>query len=303
MKRKVIKQSDSFTITLPMKWVKSKGIKPGDEIDLEIEKGKIIVDTEAKTGLESVEIGEVDKTNLRTVIGVAYRAGYNKVLLKLKEEVSLSEAQKNLAFFTGMEVEELKKDKLTLRCITPVNPEEYDFFVKKIFLTLKLMADEVINFTDGKEFNFSNLEEMRKNNLKAREYCMRAINTTTGKESSSDEYTFIHILEKISALFWKMGMYVIKNKPQKSSKIKELLVFIKELIDKSYHVYLKKDYDAGVKVLSDRFAFRKEWLGKDKLLKLYRTKGVDPVLLGLIANTRNRISSAMSRYLTTVIRR
>ena len=298
MKRRIIKQRDSYTLTLPIKWVKSKSLKPGDEIDLDIESGRIIIDSEKHPELESIEINEVDRKNIRTVIGTAYRAGYDKIVLNLDEEVKLPELQKTADFFNGLEIENITKEKTVLRCIADAKPEEYDFFVRKIFLTIKMMMDEVMGNPD-----FNNIEEMRKTNLKAREYCMRAINVMgIGSNDMCDKYTFIHILEKISGSLWGMGIYMKSNKVKSSPRIKELMMFLKNQIDKTYHVYLKKDYSMGVKeVLSDRFKLRAEWYSKGRLLKIYKTKGIDPVLLGFIFEIRKSISSAMARFLSTII--
>jgi antitoxin component of MazEF toxin-antitoxin module len=303
MKRKLIKQRDSYTVTLPIKWVGEKGLKPGDEIDVEIDNGKVVIDSETHPELKSVEIEITDNSILRSVIGVAYRAGYNKITINLKKTINLAELQKVLNFFTGLEVETINSKKFTLRCIIPVSREEYGFFVKKIFLTNKLMIDEIIKFLNGNSLNFHDIDEMRKTNLKAREYCMRAINIEKiGKKEECDEYTFIHIIEKISGSLWHMGQYIDNNKVARSDKLKELLLSLKKLIDRSYHIYLKKDYKSGMhEVLADRFKLRNEWFKQDKLFKIFKSKGNDPVLLSLILDIRTRISDAMSRHLSTII--
>ncbi|MBW2977523.1 AbrB/MazE/SpoVT family DNA-binding domain-containing protein [Candidatus Woesearchaeota archaeon] len=302
MKRRIIQQHKSYTLTLPIKWIEQKGLKQGDEVNIDIESGKVIIDSEAHPELKSVEIELEDNSTIRSVIGSLYRAGYNKIIINLKNPMTMHEVQKAVDFFVGLEIENFDNNVITLRCITPVNAEEFDFFVKKIFLTIKLMFDEIIGFFNGNSFNFINIEDMRKNNLKSREYCMRAINVEKiGKKEKCDEYTFILNIEKISGALWHMGQYIENNKPEKSAKLKELLTFLKDLVDKSYHVYLRKDRKAGITVLSDRFKMRKEWYKNDKFYKLFKTKGVDPVLLALTLKIRSYIHSAIARFLTTIV--
>jgi antitoxin component of MazEF toxin-antitoxin module len=303
MKRRIIQQHKSYTLTLPIKWIEQKRLKQGDEVDIDIENGKIIIDSAARPELRKAVIKVPEKAATKPLIGTAYRAGYTNIILELKEEIGLSELNNIVDHFTGLEIEDFEKKRAVLRCISPVNIEEFNFFVRKIFLSLKLMADELISFIDTKKLNYENIMELRKNIVKSRDYCMRAINIDKiSRKGACDEYLFIHILEKIEGAFWHMTRYIKNNKPKTSIAIKEQLLYLKDLIDKSYHVYLKGDYNLGVKeVLSDRFKLRKEWFDQNKLLKLFKTKDVDPVLLALILGARRRIAAAMTRYLSTII--
>ncbi len=95
MRRKIIKQGKGgYTIYLPKKWVDERGIKRGDEINLEIDNGKIIIDSETHPESKSISIEITYNSMLRSVIGVVYRVGYNKIILDLKQEISLDELQK-----------------------------------------------------------------------------------------------------------------------------------------------------------------------------------------------------------------
>jgi hypothetical protein len=304
MKRKLIKQGGGgYTVYLPKKWIDSRKLKAGDEISIEARGKKLVIDTEVHPEQRAISIVVKDTSVLRSIVGVAYRAGYNRITLNLEKKANISEIQDMLNFFTGLEIEDFTDNKVVLRCITSASAEQYDFFVKKIFLTNKLMIDEIVGFLDGNKFNFQNIDEMRKNNLKAREYCMRAINMQKISEKGAcDEYTFIHILEKMSGTLWHMGQYISKNKLQKSDAVKKELLFIKDILDKSYHVYLKKDFRQGTQdVLPDRYKLRKEWFLQDKLAKLYKTKNTDPVLLALAVDARRRVTSAMARYLSIIV--
>lgn len=303
MKRKLIKQRDSYTVTLPKDWISEKNLKPGDEIELEIEDGKVTIDSKSNPSLKEAEIELEDNSTVRSVIGSMYRAGYNIIRISFKKKMTIHELQKAVDFFNGLEIEDFSEKKVSLRCIIPTDAKEFDFYVKKIFLTIKLMFDEIISFLEGKPLNFNNIEDMRKTNLKAREYCMRATNIEKiGKKESCDEYTFIHILEKISGKLWHMGQYINNKKIERSPKLKELMVFLKDMVDKAYHVYLKKDKKAAIEeLLSDRFKMRKEWYNQDKLQKFFKTKGVDPVLLALAFVIRHDIQSAIARFLSTIV--
>ena len=147
------------------------------------------------------------------------------------------------------------------------------------------------------------IDEMRKTNLKSREYCMRTINKLGTEGRTEELYSFLLLLEKISGSLWYTGQYISHNKVKKSKKIIELLENLKELIKKFHNVYTKKDYEKGInEVLSDRYIVIKEWFNDNKLINIYKQKDIDPVVVALILNIRMHISSAMSRFLTTIMK-
>src|SRR3989339_979242 len=91
MKRRVVMRGPStLGVSLPSKWVKSRGIKKGDEIDLIEVDGNILIGTEKEAISETVihiPTKEIpldkdkypDRYSVRTIVINALRKGQNKI--------------------------------------------------------------------------------------------------------------------------------------------------------------------------------------------------------------------------------
>ena len=83
MKRKVIKQKSSYTVTLPMKWIKDRGINEDSEIEIEEQDGNLLISTKTivaqKVG--SFEIKSKNPKYLKYVLNNIYKVGYDRVTL------------------------------------------------------------------------------------------------------------------------------------------------------------------------------------------------------------------------------
>jgi hypothetical protein len=244
------------------------------------------------------------KDVMRSVIGEIYRAGYDEITIDLLDKMTLMELNQLLNdYFIGLDVKEFTGKTIKIISITSTNIEDYHFFANKMFVTIRAMIDELVMYFKEGKFNYEDIKEMRKSNLKAREFCMRAINKLSNVEKNVCEmYAFLLIIEKISGELWHIGQYAKNNKPKKSADIVQLLLLLKDLIVKLHHFYEKKDYDSGIHdVLNDRFVLRKNWFKGNKLKLLFAKKDLDPVVLSLIMQMRMNIASAASRYVTATM--
>ena len=93
MRRKLIKQgNDALTITIPAKWLKNKSLKSGDEVEInEQEQDLLISGTgEAELKTKQIFLETVSANHLRSLISSAYKAGYDQINIKSKEQLKLS---------------------------------------------------------------------------------------------------------------------------------------------------------------------------------------------------------------------
>ncbi|MDP2749387.1 MAG: hypothetical protein Q8O89_00980 [Nanoarchaeota archaeon] len=305
MRRKIAKIGPAtLMISLPSKWVKKYGLKKGDELHFE-EKGSSMI----LSGTSVKEIGRIEvsvkNTNVfRSVLGSLYRAGYDEFVFNLAGcKIDLTKLNEILNFFVGLEVEEFSDKRIVLKSVAFIESKDYDFFINKLFVTIKVMFSELIAYFNGEECNLNNLDEMRKNNLRSREYCMRGINKLGFSGNTAEEtYAFLLILEKISGSLWHIGTYSKNNKPKPSKKAVELLENLRELMIKLNTAYSKKDFDKSIHdVLNDRYFFRQEWFAEDKLFKIFKKTDIDPVVMALLLNIRMEVASATSRFNATMV--
>lgn len=102
MKRKVVQNGPlTLGVSLPSKWVKSHGIKKGDEIDVDESEGNIIIGSKEKASSETIicipskytpldEDKRPDRYFIRTIVINALRKGYNKIEIKFDNDRALS---------------------------------------------------------------------------------------------------------------------------------------------------------------------------------------------------------------------
>lgn len=294
----------TLTVSLPSKWAKNIGLKAGDEIEIEEKGGTLLINSYTKSRLSAITINIRNNEAIRSIIGVLYRIGYDEININLESKIELAELNEILSFFIGMEIKEFSEKLVVIKNIAPIDIKEYDFFINKIFITNKAIIDELITYFKGGEADLKNIEEMRKGSLKSREYCMRAINKLSFSEKMIGEtYAFLLLLEKISGSLWHIEQFISNNKVEKSATTVKLLEFLKEMVTKFHSIFTKKDYERGINdVLNDRFVVIDEWFKGDKMVRLFKQKDVNPVVLALILTVRMNIASAMSRFLTTAIK-
>ena len=243
MRRKVIKQRDSYTITLPMKWVSKFNLEKGDELDMSEVDSNLVIGAIKRFEVKSTIVKIKDSSSLRSIIGYAYRAGFQKIRLVFENNTDLISIEETLKFFTGLEIESFSPEKVDLIMITRPEKGDFDFFINKIFQGIDIMFEDVIKALEGKKLNIKEIEQLRTNNLRAREYVMRTINTEGVKGQIGDYYTYVHIMEKMSGSLWHIGQYLDNNKVKVNSNLIKLVSELKGLLQKSRFVFVKKDIE------------------------------------------------------------
>ncbi len=259
MRRKLIKQgNDALTVTIPAKWLKSKNLKSGDEIEINEQEQNLLIsgtgDAELKT--KQITLENVTQNHLRSLISSAYKAGYDQITIKSKEPLKLSLVNEVINTFTGLEV--VSEDRNTIMIKSFLRPaENTGALIVKLFQITKLVVNELDE--NWNKVDINNLEVLINSNLrKLRDHCLRNIHLQKfGGDKSYDYYDLVTIIEKIAAEFLSLAKIVCKEK-----KAKDKIFFeIKKLFEESYFVYLKKDY----------LLANKHWLNvgkaKDKITK------------------------------------
>ncbi len=302
MKRKVNKVgTGTLIVSLPINWVKKNQIKKGDEINVDEKEDQLILQKGDNIKDKKSKIIEINKKSiLRTSIGGAYRAGNDEITIQSKEKLTLTEVNNALNTLIGVEIKSFEPNKVVLKNIVSSNTEEYNFFINKIFVTINTMINFIQEGISGNEFNFEDIDSMRNNNLKSREFCTRAMDSLDYSELKKQSvYTFFIGFEKISGSLWNLGQYLNNHQKIKNKDLNKLLDEILIKIKQIHHVYNKHEFDEALQELLDyRQDMRTDWFKGDKLLNLFKEN--DPVILALILHIRRLIDSCASRLLTII---
>ena len=272
MKRKVFRNGPSFVITLPTKWTKEYSIENGSELDLAINGSSITIDISGgkSLGCTNINTKGIDRTFLRCAIRNAYKRGYDELRInydnsklkhhRLNREVSIhkivSEEVENLI---GFEVVDSGENVITIRGFSNENREDFDIFLRKIFLNIIQYAKDLESIS--KDDNaFESLEIKHWNIKKFVNYCIRILNKK-GHKTSDDVFNLYHIvsnLDIILGLIQYTGRYLQENKFQFSEKTEKINEGINDLIRIYYDLFYNYSIEKVVGFSIKRNEIKKE---------------------------------------------
>jgi phosphate uptake regulator len=242
MRRKLIKQGlGGCTVSLPIKWVREMGLRPGDEVEFTEQEKDIVVSGfgPGKIKTKTIELVSTNDMYIRSVLSSAYKAGYDEIILNFQKIPQFQNVNNIINTFTGLEVVSQSKNSLTVKSFLKTGEDELEKLLVKMYHVTKLVADTLNEDWDKVDVN--NLNSFRLTQCKLRDHCLRIIQTTRyGGDKSYDYYDFITIIEKITAQFYYLGKHVSINKPKKSALMDDLMW----LLEESNSCYLKRDLES-----------------------------------------------------------
>ena len=112
MKRKLIKQGlGGVTVSLPIKWVRKKGLGPGDEISIDEKEGALVLGGSGHTyKYKILEFDSVHRNLIRTAISSLYKRGYNELRIQFEGQIPLPLITELVDSLAGYEVATYDKD-------------------------------------------------------------------------------------------------------------------------------------------------------------------------------------------------
>ncbi len=145
MKRKVVRQgAATLMVSLPSKWAHKVHLKKGDEIDIEESDGMLLLSKQAAPVKRqvSVNISSYTESAVRIAIWNAYRAGYDSVLVRFKDEKQykiIKDVIKN--YIVGFDITKREKDACVLENISEPSEEQFDVIFRKILYNISLLIE------------------------------------------------------------------------------------------------------------------------------------------------------------------
>jgi hypothetical protein len=141
VKRKIIKQGNrSFTLTLPVKWVRGNGFKGGEEVDINDDEGRLVITADALQAIRSASfsVKNMDEKNIRFVLNQLYRKGFSKIVLK-----DISAPQFRIvellvdSQFSGVEIVNKTAGDCLIEVITEPKKDTFDIIFRKMFFIIQ----------------------------------------------------------------------------------------------------------------------------------------------------------------------
>ena len=127
------KNRKSYTVTLPLDWVKVQGLDKSRKIDLQVVGAKVVLSAGGNSERVLINLNDYPHTVIKVLQGL-YRQGVNEVKLEYKDSAQLTEVNRLLGRLMGYEIIEHTKDYIIIKDITKESSEDFDTVLRRIFL-------------------------------------------------------------------------------------------------------------------------------------------------------------------------
>jgi len=250
MIRKIIKQKDSYTITIPINWIRDHNLKRNDEIELIETKESIIIQTEKTQKKESeITIDTDDKNTITYILNNSYRNGIDKLTINTDKQIVTETIENKLSTLLGWHI--IKKTNKNIIIDNLSEPDSGKFH--PLFLRMFHILSEDLNSVKGSlTSNKDNSDAINKSTNEISmidNFCRRCISKKTIKEEQ-----IFYYWQLITNLVWvnRSIFYLYKNNKEikQDKKNSELIELIIESFNEFKKTIFKKDINQISKTLS-----------------------------------------------------
>ncbi len=218
MKRKVIQIADSTQlISLPRKWAVKYQIKKGDEVDVEEQGNKLIVNPK----FDELEVKKCmldlrgQKKLKRRSICAAYLKGCDEIEVLYDSPEYIQIIQGIIAEFTGYDIVKQDKNSCMIKQISKPTPDEFNNVYNRLFLlihdSLAVMI-EGLKKGDTEQLNAIQFREVNIN--KYANFCKRLVNRGhhSTPELATSNYFILTNLEFLGDEYKDLSQHFINHK-------------------------------------------------------------------------------------------
>lgn len=221
------KDRKSYTVTLPIEWVKEEGLDRKKAVELNIVGNKIVISPSSEIE-QRVDInGEDYSLNLIKVLQGLYRIGVNEIRLNFVKKELVEKTLDILdKYLIGYEIVEQKKDYILIKEITKESEEDFKVLFRRIFLLLLELS--------GSD-NQIQINALHRNSKKLINYCQRIL-----MKKGHSEFTKIPLYYLVLDRLEKIGdeyswLLAIQGKNMK------ILEEINSIFREAYEIFYRFD--------------------------------------------------------------
>lgn len=230
MKRKLITQKNSFTLTLPKDWIDSKKLQAGDEVDIKEFKGTLIISSSTKDSHKEffIDVTNLSDRFIRNLLNQLYILSATKIKIRSKAVSKLIICKKIISLFMGgFEVTQEGKEDVTFELLAKPSEDSFNKYFMKMFNFLEY------NFQLLNKFDTDfNLEEIRRGTKKLTQYrniCKKLIlNNLMNDIQKVLTSEIINHLTEINHLIFHIFEKKIKLTKKESNMISEMFTLIRK---------------------------------------------------------------------------
>ena len=245
MKRKVNRVGTStLTVSLPSKWVKDKGIRQGDELEVVEIGGNLTLSTNGGAHRKTIEL-DISKYGVMTgrLVGALYKAGFDEIKLTFKDESSGKLVEKELAKgFLGLDMMHHAKHYCLLKSMASIKSEELDNSIRRMFYLVLDNARDALHAI--KEKNFDELlviADKDKNVNRFADFSRRLLNRYGyhGHEKTGSLYYILEETENIGDQFRDLARYLHEKKFIPDDAVLDMYALLVDFIEQFSDLFYK----------------------------------------------------------------
>ncbi len=278
MKRKVVKHGPStLIISIPSGWAKKYSVKQGDELDVDEQGSRLIIDNKGEKQLPEInmDISGLKPKMIRRFLVNSYQYGYDKINVLYNNPKQCLHIQHKLPELLGYEIIERTNEGCVIKNIAKKIDIDFKNSIKKTFLILNGMIDDLCEgYRDEDKKRMANIHYKDVDINKYTSFCLRMINkeTYTGYPSSQI-HTIYHIiitLENVADNYKKLSKLL--SKFPKDKNIQKILLKLKDYFKQNYEFFYKPDKEKVLNSMKTNIVIRR--MIKENLKKTKNTKNL-----------------------------
>ncbi len=265
MKRKLIRQGGGggLTIYVPKKWIDKIGLKAGDEVEVDEEHNKLIIDSKKKKQKQEIviDIPIAEKSLISRFIANLYRQGYDKITIRFENKNVIKTVKKIVeTAIIGFDVRSRSDKEYVIESITEPSIDNFNNIINKEFFILKeIMRILEKNIIKRNKQEFREVEELVRSVHKYANFLRRCI--SKGLFSTKLAPIYWLFLSHITLAGRNLGFlnnHVHDRKINMNKDIKKFLSAAKEELDKLHKLYVTKDTNIvqDIHSIENKFAFK-----------------------------------------------
>ncbi|MBU1030461.1 MAG: PhoU domain-containing protein [Nanoarchaeota archaeon] len=267
MKRKIIQLAGkTLVVSLPIKWVKEKGVKKGDEINLLETKTGLLIETKENEGKEEIEEIEVDIAQheelLNRYVGALYKAGYDKIKIFFKNKKQLEIIDQTIKkSCIGFEIIEETNNSILIERLSKAQADEFEKVQRRLFLFLLGVAQDSLEAIIKQDYEELEKIIKRDDNInRFSDFCRRIINKKlyTGKMKTAPLYHIFVQLEKLGDYYREICRTFLKHKEQINPNITETYKMVNEYVRLFYELFYSFNLEKLTLFKENKTAINKE---------------------------------------------
>jgi hypothetical protein len=274
MKRRVIKQGlGGYTLSLPVGWVRKNNIDFGQELDVDENKGNLVISTERKKidnkfsinvdklktktiqeiimccyfdGVNEIEItySDINKKGFLPYLKKEIKKGYKFSDLSIEKKTTIPELVEDSARkLIGYEVVDQTENKIVIKQVSGVSEEDITVTLRRIFRILESLNELILETLKGQKLDLYLLMSKVENFKKFTYYSVRLLKNSNIEKKSLWYQTIVRELNNVGHIYRFLAIFVNSHKIKASKDTIKIIENLGDMIRLAHKSFFKFDYE------------------------------------------------------------